>query len=163
MSKYRMVSLDTSSTKTGWAYFESGKLKESGVIDCHKEKDSEIRLEDMCFAICDLLTAKKAKTVVIEMTVVVRNAAAQRMLSEIVGVVRGWSLCNFAEFVRLRPTEWRKLICKDGKVPTKRDEAKAWSIQMVKEDFKKIVSDDEADAILIGQARINQMNEMEKS
>jgi hypothetical protein len=31
--KTKMVTFDTSTTITGWAYFENGKLIESGVID----------------------------------------------------------------------------------------------------------------------------------
>lgn len=155
--KYKMVSLDTSTTKTGWAYWENGTLKESGIIDYSKEKDSEIRVEDMCFSILEILKKFSPETIVIEMTVVTRNANVQRILSEIVGVVRGYALINYCEFIRLRPTEWRKLVKTQTEVtPKKREELKNWSINKVLALYKKKVSDDEADAILLGQARINQ-------
>lgn len=162
--KYRMVSIDSSSTKTGLAYFEGGKLISSAVLDHSREKDGEIRLEDMCLDIVNTLNGLKPETVVIEMTVVERNAQTQRNLSEIVGVVRGWSLCNFTEFVEYRPSVWRKLIVgPDSTIPRKRDECKAWSVNTVRKLFNKAAGDDECDAILIGQARINEMEKAQDS
>lgn len=35
--KVRMVALDTSSTESGYAYFEAGDLKDSGVINHKKD------------------------------------------------------------------------------------------------------------------------------
>jgi len=164
MAKIKMVSLDTSSTVTGYAYFENGVLKDYGELNHEKEKDAEIRLEDMCLDIAGLLSDKKPLIVAIELTSVTRNAHTQRILSEIVGVVRGWVLCNFAEFVRYRASEWRKLVCCKGEVaPTKRNEAKEWAIIKVAEEFDiKGISDNVAEAILIGQARINQMQAIAK-
>lgn len=153
------MSIDSSSSKTGYAVYDGGKLTASGVLDKSKEKDSEIRLEDMCLAILGALNKYHPQTVVIEMTVVTRGAGTQRLLSEIVGVVRGWSMENLAEFVEYRPTVWRKLIVgPKGKIPRKREDCKAWSIETVKKMYQESKSDDECDAILIGQARINDMN-----
>lgn len=153
----KMVSIDSSSSISGYAYFENGILKNSGRIDLHKEKDSEIRIENMCLNLIDILNQYKPDIVVVEMTVVTRGAATQRMLSEIVGVIRGWALCNYAEFVRLRPSEWRKLVKNDDEfVPKKREELKIWSANKVNEIYNKEVEDDESDAILLGLARINQ-------
>lgn len=159
MRKIKMIALDTSSTITGYAYFENGVVKKYGELNHDKEKDIEIRLEDMCFDIINLLNDIKPLIVVIEMATVTRNAHTQRLLSEIVGVVRGWTLNNFSELVRYRPSEWRKLVCRSGEAaPKKRDEAKEWAIIKVAEEFDiKDISDNAAEAILIGQARINQM------
>lgn len=41
MKIYRMISLDTSTTKSGWAYWENGILIEHGVIDLSKIKDKD--------------------------------------------------------------------------------------------------------------------------
>ena len=60
--KCKLLSLDTSSSKTGWACFEDAKYKSSGVINFDtnefKKKykgNSDKRVEDMCLAIIDLL------------------------------------------------------------------------------------------------------------
>lgn len=155
MSKYRMLSLDTSSTISGWAYWENAKLIKSGVI-APKSKDKEERLDSMCLSLLDTLNTYKPQTVVIEMTVVERNAQTQRLLSEIVGVVRGWAILNNSEFVSFRPNDWRKLVCRDEKIPKKREECKTWSIEKVLQSYKIKADDNESDAILIGEARINQ-------
>lgn len=161
MKACKMISLDTSSTVTGYAIFVNGKLKESGTIDMKKEKDSVIRMEDMCLAIINLLNKQRPDIVVAELNVIERNAKTQRMLSEIIGVLRGWSLCNYAEFVTLEPTVWRKLVkFGDESLPRKREELKKWSVARVEVLFDMQVSDDESDAILVGQARINMMDSL---
>lgn len=89
MTKCKMISLDTSSKVCGYAYYENGTLISHGVLNHEKEKDTEIRLEDMCLDVTRLLSEYKPVIVIVEMTVVPRNTATQRILSEILGVVRG--------------------------------------------------------------------------
>ena len=117
----------------------------------------------MCRELINLLCNKKPDIVVIEMTVVPNNTGTQRLLSEIVGVVRGWCLSQRKniEFVRLRPTEWRKLVKdKNEKVPkSKKDGLKLWDIKKVKELFGFTpIDDNEADGVLLGCARIRQFD-----
>lgn len=156
----KMVSLDTSSRASGWAYWENGNLTDYGVFDYSKMKDKEARLDTMCISLCNLLKEHKPDIIVIEMTVVEKNAGTQRLLSEIVGVVRGWHIITGAsEFVRLRPTEWRKLVREeDEKLPKSKDDGlKNWDIAKANALFGLSLKDDNiADAILIGYARIRQ-------
>ncbi len=156
---YRMLSLDTSSTKCGWALRESGILVKSNEIDKSKIKDGETRLNVMCMAIVDLLEKYKPGTVVCEMVVVERNAHTQRLLSEIVGCVRGWTITRDQEFVEYRPPVWRSLVCDEGeKAPRKRDDCKIWAVNKVKQKYNLDVGDNEAEAILIGEARLREFN-----
>ena len=170
MKKVKMMSFDTASQASGWAYWENAQLTEHGVIDLKKMKDKEERLTLMCERLLQILNEKKPTIVIIEMTVVENNAGTQRLLSEIVGVVRGWAMLNQlkgtpTEFVRLRPTEWRKLVRdEDEKVPkSKKDGLKEWDIQKANHLFRLQLEDDnEADAILVGFARIKQFRNMEE-
>ena len=160
--KTKMLSFDTSSTRSGWAYFENGKLVNSGIINEEKEKDSVIRIENMCFGLSEILERNKPDIIVVEKPPYVNSPATLIMLAEIVGVIKGWALCaGYAEFVEYGPTEWRKLIANDGEViPKNRKECKEWDIHKVLSNFNYVPADDnEADAILIGQARINQFKE----
>ena len=164
----KMLCLDTASLISGWAYYENGKLTDYGAIDnsAHKKEwEEEERLRRMCHSLCDLIEQKKPDIICIEMTVVDRGCATQRLLSEIVGSVRGfcYSLKN-VEFWEYRPSSWRRLCRKkgeelpkdkDGKTIKKRDDFKKWSVEKVKRDFDIDVTDDISDAILIGQAHIN--------
>lgn len=157
-----LISLDTSSSSTGWAKFFNGKYIESGQINLKNIKDTNERLKNMVIKLNDLLTREcelnDKITVVIETPVVVRNPQVQRLLTMIFGAVYTICLQNEIEFQQLRPTEWRKLI-DSGKKPRKRDELKEWSKQKVKELFKiEDINDDISDAILIGQAYINMCN-----
>ena len=47
MKTTRMVSLDTSSTISGYAYWENAILTKSGILYHDNEKDTLIRIEDM--------------------------------------------------------------------------------------------------------------------
>ena len=155
--EYKLISLDTSSTISGYSVFSSGLYKYSGVFDYSKKSYKEQpcdedKLNKMVLSILSLLDKEKPGTVVIEMTVVERNAKTQRLLSEIVGSVRGWAYINNAEFVEYRPSVWRKLICGIKKIPIKRDDCKAWSVGLLQDKIVGI-DDNEADSVLIGIAR----------
>lgn len=154
-----MISLDTSSTKTGFGIFFNGKLEKSGVYDLSKIKEN--RFERMCVSLAEFIKTQKPEIVVVETTAVTRNAQVQRMLTEIIGVCRGAAYVVDAEFVELRPAEWRKAVCdKDEKPPKTRDELKGWSRNKVEITYRIVPkTDDEADAILIGQALINMRKE----
>ena len=159
MKKYKMLSLDTSSSCTGYALYEAGILSESGSINA-EGIDRESKLDSMCREIYRLLDAMDPGTVVIEMTVVERNAMTQRVLSEIVGAVRGWAIRHEAEFVEYRPNIWRKLITGDDPIPKGRTACKEWSKDTVHKMYGNSFGDDECDAILIGQARINEIKNL---
>ena len=154
----KMVSLDTSSTITGFCIFKAAKVIDYGRIDKSREKDSIIRMEDMILSIHALLNKVMPDIVVIELNVVPRNAHTQRILSEILGAVFGWCLCNNAEYVEYRPSEWRRLVKDEGeKVPRDRDELKIWSLDKAISLGYKPDDDNISDAILIGLARIRHL------
>lgn len=154
VGKCKMISLDTSSTVSGWAYYEAGELITSAEIDFSKEKDTDIRIENMVMGIFNVLNTYMPDIVVIEKNVVGRNAHTERMLGHIVGCVKGWTLANYKEFAMLTPGTWRKEVKGNICCPRKREEAKRWSIQRVKELYSLDVKDNEADAILVGCALI---------
>ena len=166
--KCKMLSLDTSSSKTGWAYFLSGKYKKSGVIDldtkeCKKKyKDnSEKRIEDMCLAIWNLLQKYEPDIIVIEKLNVSRNMSATRVLSKVIGVVYTYHiLADDCFYFEIQPTQWRsKLGMQSGR--KKRDELKRLSIEYVKNTLGVDVSDDEADSICAGVAYIKMFESLQ--
>lgn len=158
--KCKMISLDTSTTKSGWAYYENGLLANSGIIDLSKEKDSLIRVEDMIMNLYALLNKYKPDIVVIETPPYIKDAKCLINLAEITGAVRGWAT-DKAEFIEYMPQQWRSLIKSDDDVlPRKRSDCKAWDLYKVRTVFGiENIGDDEADAILIGLARINHLSQ----
>lgn len=163
MKKTIMTSLDTSSSHTGYAVFENGVLKEYGELT--NKKKGEEAVNQMCLDIYGTLSPLSVDICVCEMTVVERSAHTQRLLSEIVGTVRGYCLAKDIYFDRLRPTEWRKIINDNFDVeqpPKKREELKKWSITVVKQLYGIDVSDNVSDAILIGIAYICEYGDVEE-
>lgn len=62
----KTLSLDTSSSKSGWAYYVNGNYKESGVInldtnECKKKYkgNSDQRVKDMCLLLFELFDKYK--------------------------------------------------------------------------------------------------------
>lgn len=100
-----ILSLDTSTTSTGWALFANGEYRNSGSINLKKIKDGDDRLLKMVREIQIMInTYPPGTTVVIETPVVVRNPQTQRMLTMLFGVVYGECVRRELKFQELRPT-----------------------------------------------------------
>ena len=157
ISECKLISFDTSTSSTGYAIYKSGKLHRYDLIDFKRIKNTDERIKEMILKIYEIIETEKPQIIVVEMTVVTRNAQAQRNLTMILGAIQGKCLENNIFFSLLRPTEWRKLVNNEKeKLPRKREELKQWSKQKVS-DILGIndINDDISDAILIGQAYIN--------
>lgn len=158
--KCKLISLDTSSTKSGWAYFENAKYKESGVIDLSKYKGgSEDRLKEMCLNLLTILEKYKPDMIVIEKLNVSRNMNAVRVLSKVIGAVYTYYIQNDScSYFEVQPTQWRsRLGMQDGR--KKREELKKMSVEYVRDNLDIEVSDDEADAICAGFGYIKLISE----
>ena len=160
ISECKLISLDTSTSSTGYAVYISGKLHRYDLIDFKRIKNTDERIKEMILKIYEIIETEKPQIIVAEMTVVTRNAQTQRNLTMILGAIQGKCLENNIFFSLLRPTEWRKLVNNEKeKLPRKREELKQWSKQKVS-DILGIndINDDISDAILIGQAYINRFS-----
>ena len=158
--KCRLLSLDTSSSKTGWAYFLDGEYTKSGVVDldtkeCKKKYkgNSDKRIEDMCLAVISLLKEYRPDIIVIDKLNVGRNMVAVRHLSKVIGVVYCYSILNDCYYHEIQASQWRSQIGIQGK-NRKRDEYKQLAIEYVKNTLGTCVTDDEADSICAGVAYI---------
>lgn len=153
----KLMSIDSSTNATGYAFFINGVLKSCSTCDYSYIKNTQKRIDNMILFICEMIENEHPDIVVTELTVVNRNAEAQRNLTMILGAIRYKCLELKIEYYSLRPTEWRKLIKdKEEKIPRKREELKKWSINKIKSIYNiETTSDDLSDAILIGQGYIN--------
>lgn len=152
----KLISLDTSSSKTGWALFENGKYVKSDVIDldtkeCKKiyKGNSDKRIEDMCLSVWNLLDENKPDIIVIEKLNVGRNMVAVRALSKVIGMVYCYSILNKCFYYEIQPSQWRSQLGMQSS-KRKREEYKQLSVQYVKDNFSINVSDDESDSICAG-------------
>ena len=165
-----LLSLDTSSAKTGWAIFENGIYEESGVLDWSHVKETEDRLLIMYIDIIQLINKYEPNILVIEKDIVGsgkrQNMSTINTLVKLIGGI--WAYCvqlnmdtpmNFQTgefnvyYVEYTPSEWRKLV---GITARKRDDCKTASIKRIKDIYNLDVDDNEADAINIGEAYINE-------
>lgn len=158
--KCKLISMDTSSNSTGVAIFIDGILSRHFLIDLKQIKNTEKRIEEMIKQIYKVISDERPDILVTELTVVTRNAQAQRNLTMILGAIYGKCIDKNIWYHSFRPTEWRSLI-DTNKKPNgrKRENYKEWSMEVVR-DFYNIdcSSDDLSDAILIGRSYVNKFS-----
>ena len=154
----RFLSFDASTKHTGYAFFENGKLIDAKVINV-ENSDCEMRIKEMGLLILKCMDYYNPEIVWIEDTYCGGNKSTQRKLDRLQGVVFSWCLLNDADFQLVMPKGWRKLI-PNFPVSAKREEAKLYSINYVKEKYGVNVTDDIADAICIGEAAIRFFDDM---
>lgn len=156
----KLISLDTSTTETGFAIFHDAILKKSGVIQSQEDDGPLGRLKSMGQGILELLDKESPDIVVLEKMNVGRNVKTARLLSELTGIVIGWTLRHpKVYYEELSPSEWRSSLGLQGKFS--REEMKRLSIQYVIENTgHEPVSDNEADATCIGLGYIKRFERM---
>ena len=166
-TKCKLISLDTSTSKSGWSYFENATYKASGVInldtkECKKiyRGNSDERVKDMCINILDLLNTYNPDIIVIEKLSVSRNMNSVRQLSKVIGVVYCYSILNNCFYYEIQPSQWRSQLDMQS-TKKKRDELKQLSVDYVKDVFGIDVIDDEADSICAGVAYIKMFEQKE--
>lgn len=156
----KLLSMDTSTTETGFAIFHDAILKNSGVVQSTEESGPLGKLKSMGEGLLALLDKEKPDIVVLEKMNVGRNVKTARLLSELTGIVIGWTLrYPKVYYEELSPSEWRSALGMQGKFS--REEMKRRSIQYVIENTgHEPVSDNEADAICIGLGYIKRFERM---
>ena len=104
---YRLISLDTSTSDTGYCIFLNGHIEKS----YHIISEGENRLDDMIMKIYALLSdTKYLGTIVIEKMSFVRNGNTDRTLAELIGAVRGYALMKKKEYIEYNVNRWRRLL-----------------------------------------------------
>ena len=150
-----LLSLDTSSTRTGWAFFIEGKYTQSGVIDYTskeaKKLSSDERIKKMCLRIFETIKIFHPDSIVIEKMTVSRNMTTVRVLSKIIGIVFAYAIQCDINYYEIEASQWRATLHMQ-KRGRKRDEYKKLSVQYAQKIAGKVITDDEADAICIGES-----------
>lgn len=146
----RVCGIDGSTNKTGVSLFVDGEYSGHMLIDLHKIKDSNIRVPKMMKEIKGVLDYYQPDIIVMEECLLKTNIATVKLLSYLAGAIILWAADNEVEFRFQLPSEWRKRVKIVQGPKTPRDKLKQEAIDMVKEKFGIDVTDDEAEAILIG-------------
>ena len=151
-----LMGIDSSTKATGISVYANGVLKEFELLT-EDNNDSKKRLENMIRRIYETISKYKPDIIAIETPTVCRNQQTQRQLTMIFGAIYGFCVDNNIFFKAYRPSEWRK-HWRDDVMPRKRAELKKWAIDKVKDEFEVDVSDDVAEAILIGGAYVKEFS-----
>lgn len=157
----KICSLDSSTKKTGIAFFEDCLYKEHILIDHSKEKDVEKRINLMGKDILSYLKNKKPDIIICEHPQGRgSNVSMVGKLCEVIGIARAYSISKGLFFYEYMPSSWRKLLgWNQGK--KKREELKKMSIDYIKNKYGIDATDDEADCICIGLAYIENFDKKE--
>ena len=154
------LSLDMSTTSTGWCVWENNRIKEYGLVVADKDQPLNVRIHKMWTGIAQILEKYPAiNRVVVEdplpRTSKTTNEATYRALNWLqgyIGVMLKDSGLKDIEFVF--PNTWRsKVGIKTGQ--RTRERLKAADMAWVKNQFGIDVNDDVADAIGIGYSSID--------
>ena len=146
-----MLTLDTSTTCTGAAVWKNGELQ--SVTSLYSTPGELCRDMEMIKEIILYIVKIKPDIVICEDLNVINNIAVAKKLSGIIGAVNGVCIYKNIFFDKISPKIWRKLITGENTPPKHRKELKQWDIEQVKILFNiDVKNDDEADAVLLGEA-----------
>ncbi len=163
MKQIKMISMDSSTSKTGVCIWSNGIYKESYVLENNPKIKGDEKLNQMIDLVLYLIKGEHPDIVVIESVVPTRNAQSTRMLQELTGAIRGFCIEYGIEYISLRPSEWRSVVTKkynQKPLGRKRADQKTWSLDIVNNTLNIITdSDDQCDAILIGESYIEMCKE----
>lgn len=153
----KIVSLDTSTRSTGWAIFNNEHYYKSGLINLTKSTlPAPDRIELMGRNILDLLVKEKPDVIICEQVSVSRNMKTVRELCRVLDICYSYTLFNKCRFIEMTPAEWR------GAIGMQRRAGDRYTYKQMAVSFANDVfgvdkpKDDEADAICIGAAYINE-------
>jgi len=144
----RLLALDQSTKKTGYSLFVDGKLEHHGVLIVEDDElDVFGRMVTMSTLISGILDECQPTFVCIEGIQYQNSMRVFGLLAQVQGIIFQMLFERNIGFVIIEPTAWRSYLGIKGR---KRADQKAAAIQRVSEEFGLDVTDDEAEAILIG-------------
>ena len=153
----RVLCLDQATKVSGYSVWDNGKLVKYGHISSDvRENNPFLRMRIMGNKIVELLKKYSPDYVGIEGVVFQRNYCTYSQLSQMQGVIFEILFENEIDFTVIEASAWKSFCGIKGK---KRVEQKLNTIKMVKEKFGLDVTEDEADAIGIGMAVCNRVEE----
>lgn len=154
------LSLDQSLRTTGWAIFEDKKLLKYGTFTIPSHHPIEQRLNRFIQELNELYRQYEFNELFFEDIQNQNNNETYKKLAYIQATIIIWCYNNCINFKILSSSHWRSILKEKYKISfgKKREEQKQKAIDFVQENFGEIVSSDEADAICLGFAEIQEKN-----
>ena len=146
----KIMSLDQSTTRSGFSVFVDGQYVKSGLIDKHKNKDLNSRFKEMYEGIHEVIETENPDIVVIEDTQMQGgNGATYKVLCQLQGAIMGMCYAMNIGFVVVTPSQWRSALGFKQGPKVKREELKKQSIEFAKKEFGIDRCEDEMEAVCI--------------
>lgn len=149
----KVMSLDQSTTRSGFCIYIDGKYDHSGLIDKHENKNASSRFKEMYEGIHEVIEREKPDVVVIEDTqATAGNMGIYKTLCQLQGAIMGMCYAMGIEFKVIAVTAWRAVLGYKQGPKVKRAELKKQSLEFVKKEFGFTKSEDENEACAINAA-----------
>ena len=148
----KVLAFDQSTKISAHSLWEDGKYVEVGVIDLHKMKDTSERVRAMGVELCKTIERYNPNIVVIEEVAQQSNAMTLKLLARIQGVIIGFCAAHDIDTYIVEPSKWRSILHFHQGSGVKRAELKAQAIEHIKNEYMLDLSEDECEALCIGEA-----------
>lgn len=152
-----LIALDQAAKVSGYSVFKNKKYEKSGTFSVPPHKPIEERLALLYqelmrlydeYADCDV------ELVFEDIQLQMGNVKTYKVLAYVQSIILLFCFYNNIPYTISTPSHWRKLL--GGNFGRKREEQKEHAIEFVKEKLNIDVSSDEADAICLGLARLQE-------
>lgn len=143
------MAFDQATANTGFSVYKNQKLYEHGKISL-KNKDTSIRVKDMFLSIAEHIDIYKPSIVYVEGVALQSNVSTLSLLARLQGMIIGYCYAHNVTPKIIKPSEWRKKIgFTQGK--TKQANLKQQAKEYIKNKYNITATDDECEAICIGE------------
>lgn len=152
----KVMGIDASTTCSGVAVIEDGKLIYHDTINMKSNHDADQRVKNMMSELGSIIKEYSPTAVYIEDSWNKQNIETTKMLSNVLGAVMYVCQDMKCSFTKMLPSAWRSLagikLCNKNGTKLKREELKQEAIKKVNKTYKIKCGDDEAEAICIAEA-----------
>lgn len=150
----RLLTFDQSSVRTGYAVFSGTGLTRWGVLDYSKNKDTPVRIKEMCLEIDNVISKVKPDIIVFEDVNLRTSVKTLIMLAQIQGCIMQSCYLKNIPFIVYAPATWRRLVGIKQSNKIERENLKEQAIAFVRSSYGIKVGDDCAEALCLGLAHL---------
>ena len=151
-----LCGIDSSTSNTSISLFKDGKYEDYTLISINKKQypTKWERINPMLMEIAKVLEKYQPNVIYQEDSYKGNNIDNLKALTNILGGVRFWAITHDAEYYKLLPSQWRKVL-KLNQYEADREILKQKTIEYIENTYKiDIPTDDVSDSIAIGAAGI---------
>ena len=156
----KYLALDQALKLTGYAYYENKELKSWGTLETNATYNLEVRLGTLWKHLNILHEKFEFEHIFFEDVQKQVNQDTYKRLCYVQAAIMLWCYYNDMKYTILSPSHWRKVIKDKHGISfgRKREEQKAAARQFVQDYFSLSLGEDEADAVCLGLAGIEEYN-----